>query len=303
MTPPGPIGTPIRLTAAVLGALAVLTVALLGAGLAQAGTGELPIPAAGTTTLLRMFVLAALAVHLGELAGVRLAGRGPLPRRWSVAAALLGAAASAALLLLLAAVSGLGLTTVYGMREGRLLLVTANAFALAALCAASRRPSLALLPLAAVIGAEALRAHPEAYSPAVGVSLTVVHLTAASLWFGALLYVLRTMRIRRGGREVLVRYARTAACLYAALVVTGTFSTLRRLPLDVVLATAYGRVLLAKLALVGVASVLALTARRRMLRGGDAEAPARIELAVLAAVVLISAVLTVVPDPHWLSPA
>ncbi|MFJ8669329.1 CopD family protein [Streptomyces sp. NPDC093600] len=303
MTPPGPIGTPIRLTAAVLGALAVLTVALLGAGFAQAGTGELPIPAAGTTTLLRMFVLAALAVHLGELAGVRLAGRGPLPRRWSVPAALLGAAASAALLLLLAAVSGLGLTTVYGMREGRLLLVTANAFALAALCAAGRRPALALLPLAAVIGAEALRAHPETYSPAVGVSLTVVHLTAASLWFGALLYVLRTMRIRRGGREVLVRYARTAAFLYAALVVTGTLSTLRRLPLDVVLATAYGRVLLAKVALVGVASVLALTARRRMLRGQDAQAPARIELGVLAAIVLISAVLTVVPDPHWLSPA
>ncbi|MEV4947177.1 CopD family protein [Streptomyces sp. NPDC053755] len=303
MTPPGPVGTPIRLTAAVLAAIAVLTVALLGAGIAQAGTGELRIPAAGTTTLLRMFVLVGLAVHLGELAGVRLARQGPQPRRWSASAALLGAAASAALLLLFAAVSGLGLTTVYGMREGRLLLVTANAFALAALCAASRRPALALLPLAVVIGAEALRAHPEAYSPAVGVTLTVVHLTAGSLWFGSLLYVLRTMRLRRGGREVLVRYARLAACLFAALVVTGTFSTLRRLPLDVVLATAYGRVMLAKLALIGLASMLALTARRRMLRGGNAETPARIELGVLVAVVLVSAVLTVVPDPHWLSPA
>ncbi|MBT2442627.1 CopD family protein [Streptomyces sp. ISL-36] len=266
------------------------------------GTGELSIPAAGTISVLRVLVLAALAVHLGELAGVRLAGDGPLPRLWSALAALLGAAASAGLLLLFAAVSGLGLPTVYGMREGRLLLITANAFALAGLCAASRRPALAVVPLAGVICAEALRAHPEAYTPAIGTALTVVHLTAASLWFGALLYVLRTMRLRDGGRDVLVRYARTAAWIFAALVITGTCSTLRRLPLEVVLATAYGRVLLAKLALVGVASLLALTARYRMTRGGDTQAPARIELGVLATIVVVSSLLTVVPDPHWLSP-
>ncbi|WP_137993236.1 CopD family protein [Streptomyces vilmorinianum] len=305
MTPPGSAGTPIRLTAAALAVIAVLAavlLTLLGVGIAQAGTGELRIPAAGTTSLLRLCVLVALAVHLGELAGVRLARDGPLPRRWSVPAALLGASASAGLIVLFAAVSGLGLTTVYGTREGKLLLVTANAFALAALCAAGRRPGLALAPLAVVVGAEALRAHPEPSSPAIGVTLTVVHLTGASLWCGSLLYVLRTMRLREGGRDVLVRYARMAAWLFAALALTGTCSTLRRLPLDVVLTTAYGRILLAKLALVGLASLLALTARRRMLRGGDAQAPARIELGVLAAVVVVSALLTVVPDPQWLMP-
>ncbi|MFI8293963.1 copper resistance protein CopD [Streptomyces sp. ms191] len=304
MTPPGPVVTPARLAAATLAALAGLALAVLGAALAQAGTGELRIPAAGTTTLLRLFVLAAFAIHLGELAGARIAGDGPLPRRWSPAAALLGAAATTGLLLLFAAVSGLGLTTVYGMREGRLLLVTANAFVLAALCAAGRRPALALGPLAAAVLAEALRAHPESAGPAIGATLTVVHLTAASLWCGALLHVLRTMRLRgRGGRAVLARYARTAAWLCAALVVTGTCSALRRLPPDLVLGTAYGRVLLVKLGLVGLAGLLALAARRRMLRGGNAQAPARTELGVLAAVVLVSAVLTVVPDPHWLSPA
>ncbi|MFF8608298.1 CopD family protein [Streptomyces sp. NPDC015346] len=302
MTPPGPEGAPIRRTAAVLAALAALTVALLGAGVAQTGTGELRVPAAGTTSVLRVLVLVALAVHLGELAGGRMARAGPLPRRWSPAASLLGAAASAGLLLLFAAVSGLGLATVYGTREGRLLLIMANAFALAALCAASRRPALALVPLTGVVCAEALRAHPEAYTPAIGTALTVVHLTAASLWFGGLLYVLRTMRLRGGGRDVLVRYARTAAWVYAALVITGTCSTLRRLPLDVVLATAYGRVLLAKLALFGVVSLLALTARYRMLHGGDPRPPARIELGALAAIVVVSALLTVVPDPHWLTP-
>ncbi|MFJ3904691.1 CopD family protein [Streptomyces sp. NPDC090025] len=302
MSAPGPFGTPIRRTAAVLAGLAVLAVALLGVSLAQVGTGELEIPAAGSITLLRLLVVAALAVQLGEIVGVRLARAGPLPRRWSVPAALTGCAASAALLFLLAAISGLDLSTVYGLREGRLLLVTANALALAALCAAGRRPALALGPLALAIGAEALRAHPESYSPAVGVGLTVVHLTAASLWCGTLLYVLRVMRLRGGGLEVLTRYARMAGWVFAALAVTGTCSTLRRLPLDGVVSTAYGRVLLVKLGLFGLTALLALTARRRMLRGADAEAPARVELGVLGAVVVVSALLTVVPDPHWLLP-
>ncbi|MEU2115908.1 CopD family protein [Streptomyces sp. NPDC016459] len=302
MTLPGPFGTPSRLTAAVLAVVAVLVVALLGAGLAQTGTGELRIPADGITTLLRLLVLTGLAVHAGELAGNRLARAGPRPRAWSAPAALLAAAASAGLLLLFAAVSGLGPTVAYGLREGRLLLVTADAFVLAALCAASRRPALAALPLALAVGAEAMRAHPETYQPLVGASLTVVHLTAASLWAGTLLYVLRTMRLRGGGRDVLVRYARMAAWVYAALVVTGTVSTLRGLPLDAVLSTAYGRILLVKLVLFGGASLLALAARGRMLSGGNAQAPARVEVSVLAAIVVVSALLTVVPDPHGIVP-
>ncbi|MEU7019882.1 CopD family protein [Streptomyces sp. NPDC046203] len=302
--PPGPFGTPIRRTAAAaLAVLAVLVTALLGDSLAQFGTGELEIPAAGSITVLRLLVVTALAVQIGELAGVRIAGDGPLPRRWSLTAAVTGCAASAGLLVLLSALSGLRLGTVYGLREGRLILITANAFVLAALCAATtRHRELAALPLAVAVGAEALRAHPESYSPVFGVSLTVIHLTAASLWFGTLLYVLRVMRLRGGGRDVLLRYARMAGWLFAALAVTGTCSTLRRLPLDGVLTTAYGRVLLVKLALFGVAALLALTARRRLLRGADAQPPARVELGVLAVVLLVSALLTVVPDPHWLLP-
>lgn len=302
MTLPGAFGTPSRLTAAVVAAVAVLAVALLGAGLAQTGTGELRIPAAGTTSLLRLLVLAGLAVQTGEIAGRRIAGEGLLPRSRSVPAALVAAAASAGLLLLFTAVSGLSPTVVYGLREGRLLLVTANAFALAAFCAASRRPGLAVLPLAVAVGAEAMRAHPEAHQQVLGTCLTVVHLTAASLWVGTLLYVLRTMRLRGGGRQVLVRYARMAAWAYAALVVTGTASTLRRLPPDAVLSTAYGRLLLVKLVLFGGASLLALAARGRMLSGGNAQAPARAEASVLVAIVLVSALLTVVPDPRGLVP-
>lgn len=151
--------------------------------------------------------------------------------------------------------------------------LTATAVAaVAAFRAASRRPDLAVLPLAVAIGAEAMRAHPEAHQQALGTGPAVVHLTAASLWVGTLLYALRTMRLRGGGRDVLVRYARMAAWVYAALVVTGTASTLRGLPLDAVLTTAYGRLLLVKLALFGGASLLALAARGRMLSGGNAQA-------------------------------
>ncbi|WP_244375576.1 CopD family protein [Streptomyces ficellus] len=283
------------------GGAVALAVAVSGAGVAARGTGELHIPAAGATTCLRVAVFAALAVHLGELAGVRLAGPGALPRALSLWAALGGAAASAGQIALLADVSGLDLTATYGTRDGGLLLAMANGFALAAGCVALGRPGWAAAPLALVVGAEAMRAHPEPYTPELGIALTVVHLTAASLWAGGLAYVLRTMRLRRGGRDALARYARLAGWLYVALAVTGTCSALRRLPADVVVTTAYGRLLLAKLALVAVASALAVTARRRLRRAGDATTPARAELAVLALVVVVSALLTVVPDPHWVS--
>lgn len=287
--------------------------ALLGASAATHGTGELRIPGAGTATLLRAVLFGALAVHLGALAVTALARSVPgrpdtAPRGWSAAASVAGALAAAGQIARLARVSDLGLVETYATREGGLLLLTANGFALAACCALSRRPGLAALPLAAAVGAEALRAHPEAYSPLVGAALTVVHLTAASLWTGGLVHVLRTLRLWRAApdaaRTLLARYARLAAWLYAALAVTGTCSALRRLPADVVLASAYGRTLLAKLALMVVVSALALSARRRLRSGADpagAHRAARREVVALVAVVLVSAVLTVVPDPHWLS--
>ncbi|MER5768315.1 CopD family protein [Streptomyces sp. NPDC001985] len=286
--------------------LIALLAALFGGDLAARGTGELKVPAAGATTVLRTAVLAALAVHLGELAGARLAPPGALPRGWSLYAALAGAAGSAGQIAVLAEVSAIDMTTAYGTRDGRLLLITANGFLAAAGCAALRRPGLALLPLTAVVAAESVRAHPEQYTPEIGTALTAVHLPAASLWAGGLLYALRLMWLHRADRPAalaaLARYARPAAWLLAALALTGTASTLRKLPADVVLTSAYGRVLIVKLLLVALACALALAARRRMLRGRpDARNPARAELAVLAVIVAVSAVMTVVPDPHWVS--
>ncbi|MEU5401874.1 CopD family protein [Streptomyces sp. NPDC005963] len=292
------------LTAALF--LTALATAYFGTRFAMRGTGELPIPAAGTATLLRTVVFVALAIHLGELVGTRLASRGARPRSWSLAAALAGAAGAAGQIVRLALVSDIDMATAYGTREGQLLLIMANGFLAAAGCIALRRPALAALPLALVVFAEAIRAHPEPYSPEFGAALTVCHLTAASLWVGGLLHVLRALRLRRPNRAdskaVLARYARLAAWLLAVLAVTGTLSTLRRLPPDVVFDTAYGRVLMAKVVLVAVACALALVARHRMVRGRpEAERPARVELVVLSVAIVVSAMLTVVPDPQWLS--
>ncbi|MFC7467450.1 CopD family protein [Actinomadura keratinilytica] len=88
-----------------------------------------------------------------------------------------------------------------------------------------------------------------------------------------LLQVLRVLRLWQGhglraqGAALLARYARAAAWLFAAVTVTGTLSTLRRMAPHTVLeqltTTGYGRTLLAKLLLLAVVAVLALRARRR----------------------------------------
>ncbi|MYT96985.1 MULTISPECIES: CopD family protein [unclassified Streptomyces] len=297
----------------VVAGLLVSLVLLFGVQWAAAGTGELRVPGAALTAVLRTVLFAALAVLAGELMAPRFVasvpGRpGSNVRSWAVVASLLGVAAAAGQIFPLAAAHRLGITETCATREGALLLVVAAALALAAFCAAGRSSLLALFPLAIGIGAEALRAHPEPYRPLIGAALTVVHLTAASLWAGSLLYVLRTMWLWRqtpgAARALLMRYARVAIWLYAALVATGTVSTLRRLPLDVVFISAYGRLLLVKLGLMALVTTLALLARRQMLRAPDpqlAHRLARREQSVLVLVLAVSALLTVAPDPHWIS--
>lgn len=165
----------------------------------------------------------------------------------------------------------------YASRDGRLALLEVNGFLAAGLCATSRRPGLQVWPLAAVIVADALRAHPTTeYSPLLGSGLTLVHLTCASLWVGGLLYVLRTLRhwgATEAGPALLGLYARVAAVLLAALTATGVCSSLRRMPagtiLDQLTDTAYGRVLLAKVLLVAAVAALALWARIRLSRAAD----------------------------------
>ena len=303
----------------VLGAL----IPVLGPSPALHGTGEAEAPGTGGIALLRTVLFAALSVPLGELLVNRLARSLPgappdRPRSWAPYAAAAGFVAALGLASVVAtgnlvpgSAADIDVGGLYSSRDGKLALVEVNGFLAAWLCATSRRPGLQAWPLAAVIVADALRAHPTTeYSPLLGSGLTLVHLTCASLWVGGLLYALRVLRRWRdagAGPALLGLYARVAAVLLAALTATGVCSSLRRMPagtiLDQLTETAYGRVLLAKVVLVAAVAVLALWARIRLGRAADplaACSPARAEVAALGVVVAVSGLLTALPVPiRW----
>ncbi|MEU7472361.1 CopD family protein [Streptomyces sp. NPDC044984] len=311
-------------------AVAVLVLVALGAVIplfgpspALHGTGEADAPGTGGIALLRAVLFAALSISVGELLVRRLARSVPgappaAPRGWSTAANSVGFVAALGLASVVAtgnlvpdSLADIDVGGLYGSRDGKLALLEVNAFLAAALCAASGRPGTQVWPLAAVIVAEALRAHPTTeYSPLVGSGLTLAHLVCASLWVGGLLHVLRTLRRWRraeAGAALLGRYARLAAVLLVVITATGVCSSLRRMPPETVLEqltdTAYGRVLLAKVVLTAGVAVLALWARIRLARARDpltACSPARAEVYALGVVIAVSGLLTALPVPiRW----
>ncbi|MFE9600092.1 copper resistance protein CopC [Streptomyces hokutonensis] len=268
----------------------------------QTTTAKDPVP----TTILRWLLFTALALLPGGLTTNRLAARVPdaparRPRSRSLPAALVGFAAA---LGLMALVIGDGsLRSAFDTRPGVLSLIEAAGFALAVVAVLVRHRSWVVVPLAAVVFAEALRAHPQAEQAVAGPVLTFVHLTAAALWFGALVQALRTMVAWRGeraaARALLSAYARLAAWLFAAVVTTGVIAALLLVPLGDVFTTTYGQVLLAKIALVGGAAALAHLARRR-LHATSGRLPyraARLEASALVVVLAVSATLTVLRAP------
>ncbi|WP_326843484.1 CopD family protein [Streptomyces sp. NBC_01558] len=322
-----------------LALLALVAVAalipLLGPRTALTGTGEAAAPGVAGIALLRAVLFAALCVPVGELFAARLARRVPgaprvdAPRSWAAYAAVAGFVAALGLASVVATgnllprhLADLDLGGLYASRDGRLALLEVNAFAVAWFCARSRRPGTQVWPLAAVALAEALRAHPAAeHTAPTGSGLTLVHVTCAALWAGGLVHVLRLLRSWRvaesadvgagdgspAGAALLGRYARVAAVLFAAITATGVWSSLRRMPagtvMDQLTTTAYGRTLLAKVLLVAAVAVLALCARLRLRSARDplgACSPARAEVVVLGAVVVVSGLLTAMPLPiRW----
>ena len=314
---------PTRAVAVLVLVVLAALVPLLGPSAALHGTGEAAAPGVGGVALLRAVLFAALSVPVGELFVGRLARSVPgapeaAPRAWAPYAAAVGFVAALGLASVVATgnlvpdgLSEIDFGGLYASRDGKLALLEVNAFLVAGLCALSRRPATQVWPLAAVIVAEALRAHPAPeQSPLVGSGLTLVHLTCATLWAGGLLYALRMLRHwgpSEAGAALLGLYARVAAVLLAAITATGVWSSLRRMPADTVLeqltGTAYGRVLLAKVLLVAVVAVLALWARIRLRRAADpltACVPARAEVVALGLVVAVSGLLTALPVPiRW----
>ncbi|MER6184437.1 CopD family protein [Streptomyces sp. NPDC001652] len=315
-------GTGTAVALLVLVALGAL-IPLLGPSAALDGTGEAAAPGVGGIALLRAVLFAALCVPVGELFVNRLARTLPgappaAPRSWAPYAAAAGFVAALGLASVVAtgnlvphSLAEIDIGGLYESRDGKLALLEVNAFLVAGLCSRSARPAVQVWPPAAVVVAEALRAHPTTeQSPLVGSGLTLVHLTCAALWVGGLLYALRTLRVwgpTEAGAALLGLYARVAVVLLAVITATGVCSTLRRMPPGTVLhqltATAYGRVLLAKVLLVAVVAALALWARFRLRRAPDpltARSPARAEVVALGVVVVVSGLLTALPVPiRW----
>lgn len=289
-------------------------------GLSSGATGSTATAGQPATALLRWLVFAALALLLGAAVVRRILRRHPsLPpdagwRFWTCAAGALGAVASLGLAAIIARSGSLGAGLTHpdlgllNSTPGRVPLLEAAAFTLAAVTP-PRLLRYSWVAMLAVIAGEGVRAHPGNYAHGWGVLLTVIHLTAAAVWVGALAHVIRLVfrwRARPGrGWVLLASYARLAGWLFAAALVTGTLSALVVVPARELLVSGYGQILLAKIALVVVAAALALAARirlrRRITGAGDTGFPMRtmrVEASLLAVVLAVTAILTTVAPPR-----
>ncbi len=286
--------------------------------LAAAGA-PLWTPALWLTGIERGLMLAGLAIALGGLAGRGLSrhykGERPaeLPGPLALSGSLLGLAASAALLV--TAVLGPGLAARLaqpappGLRSGgtaEIAAVEAGLFALSAIAVRLRRPGLAAALLSGVVLAEGLRSHPEGVVPVAGAFVTYCHLLPAVVWAGMLFYAVRAAVAWRhhpaAAQGIVGLYATAAAWLFAVVVITGIVSALVLVPLGSLLTTAYGLFLTAKAVIVCVAAGLAMAGRRWLRRRAEPGAgPAlatRLETGALAAVLVVTGILTVLTPPN-----
>jgi copper transport protein len=99
----------------------------------------------------------------------------------------------------------------------------------------------------------------------LAVASDTVHVAAMSLWLGGLVMLLSTVlvgREREAATPVVLRFSTLATGAVTALVVTGTYQTLREVrSWDVLLHTHYGHVLVVKLGIVGLTLVAAAGSR------------------------------------------
>jgi len=285
--------------------------------LAAAGV-PLSTPALWLTGIERALMLAGLAMALGGLAGRGLSrqykGERPaeLPAPLALEGSLLGLAASAALVV--TAVIGPGIAARLaqpappGLRSGgtaEIAAIEAVLFALSAIAVRLRRSGLAAALLSGVVLAEGIRSHPEGVVPVAGAFVTYCHLFPAVVWAGMLVYAVRAAVAWRNhpvAAQGIVRlYATAAAWLFAVVLITGIISALVLVPLGSLVTTAYGLFLIVKAVVVCLAAGLALAGQRWLRRHAEpGVGPARatrLEVCALAAVVLITGILTVLTPP------
>ncbi|MGW5063649.1 copper resistance CopC/CopD family protein [Streptomyces sp. NPDC004096] len=277
----------------------------------SAGTagGQQQVSGAGAAAVLRWVLFAAFALTLGGLVGERLAARHGIraPRPWAREGAIGGLVASLGLAVLIAGggslvegVSSPSRSALFGGRPGALAVAETAAWLVAAVALFRAWRPVVWVGLAAAVVSEGLRAHPATASEVWGPVLTTVHLAAAAVWIGALLYLVWVGIVRgweAGFRSALADYARLALVLVVTVLLTGTVSGLLLVSPSQLLNTSFGKVLTVKLALVVAVCALAAVARRRMAEAAP-HSLVRVEASALVAVLAVTAWLSVTQPPR-----
>ncbi|MFD7404180.1 copper resistance protein CopC [Streptomyces sp. NPDC059866] len=273
--------------------------------------GQQQVSGAEATAVLRWVLFAAFALALGGLVGERLAARHGIrtPRSWARFGAVGGLVASLGLVVLIAGggslvegISSPSGSALWGGRAGVLAVCATVAWLVAAVALGrpgSRWRPVAWAGLATAVIMEGLRAHPAAASEGWGPVLTTVHLTAAAVWIGALVHLVRVGIVRRWDaafRAALGGYSRLALVLVVVVLLTGTLSGLLLVAPSELLDTSFGKVLTVKLSLVAGICALALAARFTMTRRAP-RTLVRVEASALVAVLAVTAWLSVTRPP------
>ncbi|HEX6423917.1 MAG TPA: copper resistance protein CopC [Acidimicrobiales bacterium] len=247
-------------------------------------------------------------------------------RALAAAGALAGAAGAAlALVAMLAERSGRGLGGAVSLvtdmapdiRTGQLALVRIALCLLAAAAAGAvalwrRSPLPALVALAAALVTISLAGHAwTAPDRAVAVTSDVAHLGAVAVWAGGLLPLLAVLPVLGPDerRRVTTRFSALAVGAVAVVAASGTVSGWQQVrTLDGLTSTTYGRLLLAKVAGLGVLAVLGWVNRSRLVPlVGRAVSPLRrslgAEVAVAALVLAVTAALIHEPPARTAAPS
>jgi copper transport protein len=175
-----------------------------------------------------------------------------------------------------------------------------------------RRPLLALTGAAVAAGSFATNGHTRAGSNvALATTADLTHLWVVAVWGGGLVLLWRMLRARRGEGDradtvaVVGRFSTVATAMVVLVGVTGgVLGWVEVGTLDALTSTGYGRLLLAKVALVAVVAALGAYNHFRLVPAlGHGKATAalaqlwatlRIEVLILALVVAVTSVLVVV---------
>lgn len=271
---------------------------------------------------LRWLILLGLSLSLGGALAIRLlrraggaeAGRAiHRAQRLSARGAILGSGAALVLLVSQLVVGGAGATLLWssygvrwGLREAGLLLLVSSATAWARTLRTMTSRLLLAVGAALACGGTALLGHSGAgAAPNITrVIASATHVGAAATWAGcvAVLSVILVLNARGAApgrdlrRTVLNGFGPPAAACVCVMVVTGLYLSSKVIgSVDAALFTVYGRTLIAKVVLAGLAGCLALVSTLRLHRRGDRVTPRRTVMAEAVAalgVLALAGVLT-----------